>query len=428
MFFYALIILSTQSPVTDGPAKPVRYSNHEFGYANQFTIGPGSTTGTAHYRWFGTDEVQDDLLYYAGTISFDLPEGIKSKCWLYRGVDDEGDEWWMAFEQVPSVGANYRIFTSHNESKDQPFKEWLVDNGSQRQTLTPQVRIDDLLRAKRSNRELLKGGQARNEQERFAVEIEWSSIGADLARILSPKESASVRPPNLIWFEDNGETRFGFTDSEMNRKLVTSIGLPNSALLNAQLAWRQTTRTIIVNQAFKAKYLSASGFDLPEVRDLLRMTMNNPAKSLRDKLSQVTSPKRDFIAVAKHSATKAVEVQTEPLQFYASPDGSFRYYWRAKVVAKPTGQQKLELRFETDFGTRHRTQTLKQMSWKRRTSHNAEIKAGQHAQQDSMPIPYLVMINGGESRKLLSPNDTVAQKFDKLEEVFLGDVKAALVR
>ncbi|APZ95208.1 hypothetical protein Fuma_04864 [Fuerstiella marisgermanici] len=63
-----LVLLLNSASLAEGPPTSVCFSNNEFGYDNRFEIGPGSVTGVAHYKWFGTDKVQDDLLHYRGSL------------------------------------------------------------------------------------------------------------------------------------------------------------------------------------------------------------------------------------------------------------------------------------------------------------------------------------------------------------------------
>jgi len=212
----------------NGPPSAMRYSNDEFDHRNVFEIGPMRTTGTAQYKWFKTEQVQNDLLRFEGSRSFKLPEGIKVDCYLYRGFDSDGDEWWLAFEKNPSMeSGNYRIFFSYNKNKDKPFEEWLVPNGSNRVTLANPPRLKALMKAKSFNSALFSSGEVANDNERFIVQLEWDAIKSDLKEMAGDDEIV-----NLVWFEHGDRIHFGLPNTPFNRLLATELKLPPLSLLN----------------------------------------------------------------------------------------------------------------------------------------------------------------------------------------------------
>ena len=426
-FSISLLILSGQIAFCgDGPPTAIRYSNNEFGHQNVFEIGPGSTTGTAHYKWFGTEEVQNDLLRYEGSHAFTLPCGINVDCYLYRGFDIEGDEWWLAFDKGSSQpSGNSRIFFSFESDKDQPFEEWLPSNGHIRIEVSGASRLRTLLRAKSIDVDLLRSGKSSTAEQSFAVQLEWDAIRADLVEM-----SKNQEPIDLVWYTKDGRTGFGFPTTPYNRVVAGVLKLPPLPNLNQRLVPYTEQMTSVFTGKFNKQYWNLAGFKLDSIGQLVSNTLNDPPSDVRASIEKITSPRRKFVDILrKKKEEEAIEITPRPMQFSAGAFVAHRYYWQTRVILQGVGPKRLRVSVETSFGTRNRTQTVGQVVWKHRTTHSAQLTDSPHPTEYSVRKYALVHLNEGPgdgSTVIVPPGNGIAKRFDEFEGLLLGTIKRLL--
>ncbi|APZ95205.1 hypothetical protein [Fuerstiella marisgermanici] len=346
-------------------------------------------------------------------------------CYLYRGVDLEGDEWWLAFEKKPSMkSGNFRIFFSYHEDKNEPFKEWLVPNGSRRLKLTNSARLQTLVKAKSVNLNLISAGTVSSDDEAFAVELEWNSIAPDLRELAGERDVI-----DLVWYREENQLRFGLPNTPFNASLAHELGLPDDSLLNGYIGWQTEARQITFRGGFADEYWHDGSFDLQNVGVLFSDSLNSPTDELSTAIKSVSLPQRSFVEVRRtQSDERTVVVTTQPIQFYSA--NAFRYYWQAQITAKPTGVKELDVSVETSFGTRSRSQTIEQIVWKHRTVHSGQLRDGLCVDSYRVNVPYQVGLNGGDtgSRVLVAGGGrSVAERFDNFEIVLFKLLRTALL-